>query len=723
MIRLDDLLDELKRHHPDADLDLVRRAYVFSAQAHRGQTRINGEPYLTHPLEVSFIVSQLRLDTACVCAGLLHDTVEDTVATLDEIREQFGDDIGFLVGSLTKLEKINFESAEEAQAENFRKMLIAMSRDLRVVLVKLADRLHNMRTLKYLREDKRKRIARETLDIYAPLANRLGINWIKTELEDLCFKYLYAEEYKALAERIKKTRAEREQYIQRVITALGNELQKHDVKAEVTGRPKHLWSIRQKMKGSGRDLDHLFDILAFRIIVPRVAECYESLGLVHSLWRPVPGRFKDYIALPKDNNYQSLHTAVMGPENERIEIQIRTEEMHRTAEFGVAAHWTYKEGQYGLASQGADARFAWLRQLLEWQRDLKDPTDFMETVKVDLFANEVYVFTPEGEVRAFPRGATPVDFAYAIHTDLGHECVGARVNGTQVSLRYELQNGDIIEIQRQKGSKPKPDWIKFVRTGRAATKIRAFLRQEENARAFQIGQELLEKELRRYNLSLNKLRRGGQLQEAIDKQKYKTEKELLVALGYGKARAETVLPDLLPADRLAAALPEPPEEKRENAFTRLVKKVLPRSKAGIIVDGLEGLALHFPKCCSPVHGDDIVGYITRGRGVTIHRKDCVRILDYDPARRVTVRWETGGKQVRPVEIRIYSNDSPGLLASMSQSFHSAGVNITAVNCKTTPDRRAINNFTVLVNDLEQLNKVMRMIERIDGVSSVERIAG
>lgn len=719
MIRLDDLIDELRRHHPDADVDLVRRAYIFSAQAHRGQTRINGEPYLTHPLEVSYIVAQLRLDTASICAGLLHDTVEDTVATIEEIHEQFGEDVAYLVASLTKLEKINFESAEEAQAENFRKMLIAMSRDLRVVLVKLADRLHNMRTLKYLRDDKRKRIARETLDIYAPLANRLGINWIKTELEDLCFKYLHPSEYKALAERIKRTRSEREQYIERVIGDLSSALSSHGIEAQVTGRPKHLWSIRQKMKGSGRDLDHLFDILAFRIIVDRVSNCYEALGLVHSLWRPVPGRFKDYIALPKDNNYQSLHTAVMGPENERIEVQIRTLDMHQTAEFGVAAHWTYKEGQYGLHSKGADARFAWLRQLLEWQRDLKDPTDFMETVKVDLFANEVYVFTPEGDVKAFPRGATPVDFAYTIHTDLGHECVGARVNGTQVSLRYELQNGDIIEIQRQKGSKPKPDWLKFVKTGRAATKIRAFLRQEENARAFQIGQELLEKELRRYAVSLNKLRRTGQLDEALEKQKFKTEKELLVALGYGKARPENVLPDLLPPDKLEQPEPEP---KRESTFSRLVKKVLPRPKGGIIVDGLEGLALRFPKCCSPVHGDDIVGFITQGHGVTIHRRDCARVLDYDPARKVAVRWDAGGRQARPVEIRVYSTDSPGLLASMSQSFHNAGVNITAVNCKTTPDRRAVNNFTVIVNDLEQLNRVMHMIERIEGVSSVERIA-
>ena len=524
MVRLDDVIHELQQHHGQADMDLVRRAYVFSAQAHRGQTRRNGEPYLTHPLEVAHIVSQLRLDTASVVAALLHDTVEDTVATVDGVRERFGDDIAFLVQGLTKLEKINFHSAEEAQAENFRKMLVAMSRDLRVIVVKLADRLHNMRTLKHLREEKQKRIARETLDIYAPLANRLGINWIKTELEDLSFKYLFPDEYKDIAERIAKTRSEREQYIDRVIEALKHEMKEHGVAGEVTGRPKHLWSIRQKIKTSGRDLDSLFDMLAFRIIVDKVAECYEALGLVHSLWKPIPGRFKDYIALPKDNSYQSLHTAVLGPETERIEIQIRTLDMHRTAELGVAAHWTYKEGKYGLNSRGADARFAWLRQLLEWHRDLKDPTDFMETVKVDLFANEVYVFTPEGDVRAFPRGATPVDFAYTIHTDLGHECTGAKVNGSQVPLRYQLQNGDVVEILRTKGSKPKPHWTKFVKTGRAATKIRAFLRQEENARAFQIGQEVLEKELKRYGVSLNKLRKTGKLKQALERLKYRHEK-------------------------------------------------------------------------------------------------------------------------------------------------------------------------------------------------------
>ncbi len=718
MIRLNDVIAELCRHHPDADVGLVRRAYIFSASAHRGQMRTNGQPYLTHPLEVAYIVSQLRLDTASVCAGLLHDTVEDTVATVEEIGEEFGADIAFLVESLTKLEKMNFDSKEEAQAENFRKMLIAMSRDLRVILVKLADRLHNMRTLRFLKAEKQKRIARETLDIYAALANRLGINWIKTELEDQCFRYLFPAEYRILAERISKTRAEREQYIARVIETLESELTAAGLTGEVSGRPKHLWSINRKMKMSGRDLDNLFDILAFRIILDEVPECYEALGLVHSLWKPVPGRFKDYIALPKENNYQSLHTAVMGPENERVEIQIRTHQMHRTAEFGVAAHWSYKEAQGGLSAGEADSRFGWLRQLLEWQRDLTDPQDFMETVKVDLFANEVYVFTPNGEVMGFPRGATPLDFAYAIHTDLGHECTGAKVNGTQVSLRYRMENGDVIEIQRTKGSVPKSDWIKFVKTGRAATKIRTFLRQRENARASQIGLEILEKELKRYGVNLNKLRKTGALKKALERQKYKSEKELLVAMGYGKARIENILPLLIPKGKLE----DGPKETKEGTFARLVRKVMPKSKGGIIVDGLDGLAIHFPKCCSPLRGDNIIGFVSRGRGVVIHRSNCLRVLDYDPARRVDVRWDDDTAQLRPVELRVDSADTPGLLASISQSFHNQGINITAVNCRTMSGQRAVNNFTVLISDVEQLRRTIKTLETLDGVIQVERVS-
>jgi GTP pyrophosphokinase len=723
MVRLDDVIQELLSHHPDADAGIVRRAYVYSAAAHRGQTRRNGEPYLIHPLEVSLIVAELQLDTASVCAGLLHDVVEDTEITVDEIRDDFGDDIASLVAGLTKLEKINFSSAEEAQAENFRKMLIAMSRDLRVILVKLCDRLHNMRTLGFLRPDKQKRISRETLEIFAPLANRLGVNGLKTDLEDLCFKYLHNEDYKALADEIAQTRAEREAYIDRVIGHLRAELEANGIPAKVSGRPKHLWSIYQKLKASGRDLSSLFDMLAFRITVDKKASCYEALGMVHNGWKPIPGRFKDYIALPKENGYQSLHTAVIGPDNERIEIQIRTEAMHATAELGVAAHWTYKAGKFGVASSknAADQeRFAWLRQLLEVQRDLTDPQDFMATLKVDLFDNEVYVFTPQGEVRAFPKGATPIDFAYAIHTTLGHECTGAKVSGRVVPLRDPLNNGDIVEIMRTTGSKPKPDWLKHVKTGRAASKIRGYIRKEANARILQIGQEVLDKELRRYGTTLNKVRRSGQLAKSLEKLKHKTESELLLGLGYGRSRPEVVLQQLLPKDKLEAG---PKEQDREGAFKRLIRKVMPKGRGGVVVDGIDGVAVHFPKCCQVVHGEPIVGFVTMGRGVTVHQKSCERVLDYDPARKVEVRWDSVSRQVRAVKIQVLSSDEPGLLANISQCFHTASVNITEVNCRTTEDHRAVNNFTVLVADVEQLNRVIQDIEKIRGITSVDRISG
>ena len=717
MIRLDDVLGELKSHHPDADLDLVRKAYIFTAQAHQGQIRTNGEPYLTHPLAVAYIVSQLRLDTASVCAGFLHDTVEDTGVTVAQIENSFGSDIAFLVSSLTKLEKINFNSREQAQAENFRKMLVAMSRDLRVVLVKLADRTHNMRTLRFLKPEKQKRIAQETIDIYAPLANRMGVNWIKTELEDHCFKYLHPNEYKALAERIKKTRVEREQYIERVIGLLGDELSKSAIPADVTGRPKHLWSIRQKLVKTGRDLDSLFDILAFRVIVDRMAECYEALGILHSIWKPIPGRFKDYIALPKDNGYQSLHTAVLGPDGERIELQFRTNEMHRTAEFGVAAHWAYKAGKYGAIPKGEQKGFDWLRQLLEWQTDLDDPNDFLTTVKVDLFDNEVYVFTPGGDVRAFPRGATPLDFAYAIHTDLGHECTGASINGSQVSLKTELQNGDVVSIQRTKGSRPKAAWLKHVKTGRAATKIRGFLRLEENEKAANSGQELLEKELKKFGVTLSKLRKEHWFSEGIEKLKFKNEREIFVNLGYGKLRMDVCIDALLPDDLKN----KEQVDHKESVLKRIVRNVIPKAKGGIVVDGLDGLAIKFPKCCSPIKGEPILGYISRGQGVTVHRADCPRVLDYDPARRVEVQWDIESRQARPIHIRIYSGDVPGLLANISQSLHNAGVNITAVNCRIVDHDRAVNDFTVMIQDLEQLKRVLGRIERVKGVRGVERI--
>lgn len=719
MVRLEDVINELKRHHPDADSTQIQRAYVFSAMAHEGQTRRSGEPYLTHPLEVSYIVARLRMDVASVAAALLHDTVEDTVATVEQLQEDFGDDVAFLVKGLTKLEKINFSNAEEAQAENFRKMVVAMSRDLRVIVVKLADRLHNMRTLTHLKPEKQQRIARETLEIYAPLANRLGIAWVKTELEDLSFKYLHPDEYKSLAERIKKTKKERESYIEKVIGLMGAEMARHNLQCELSGRPKHLWSIRQKMKKSEAEFESLYDILAFRILVDEVGECYEALGHVHSLWKPVPGRFKDYIALPKANGYRSLHTSVLGPDRERIEIQVRTHEMHRTAEYGIAAHWSYKEANYGMGSS-PDRKFDWLRQLLEWQQDLKDPSDFMETVKVDLFDQEVYVFTPNGDVKAFPRGATPLDFAYSIHTDLGHECSGAKVNGRMVKLNYKLQNGDRVEILRTPGNKPNRDWLNIVKTGRATTKIRTYLRQESRDQALQLGQEMLEQGLKPYGLTFNKVRKTGKLETCANKSGYRTVNEMVALVGYGKLRLESLLPDLVPASKLESG-PEP--QRPDNPIKKLIKRVLPKSNTGIVVDGLEGVATTFPKCCNPVHGEDIVGFVTRGKGVVIHRKDCPRARDYDPACRVDVQWSSRAKQTREVEIRVYTSDTTGMLASISQSFYNANINITAVNCITDEDRKAVNNFKVQVSDWDQLQRVVGSISKIDGVTKVERVGG
>lgn len=712
--------EELLSHHPDADIGLVRRAYVFAARMHRGQLRKSGDPYIMHPLEVSYIVAQHNLDTPSVCAGLLHDTVEDTEATLEDVRHQFGSEIASLVKSLTKLNKINFQNQQEAQAANFRKMLIAMSRDLRVILIKLSDRLHNMRTLGNMPPDKKARISRETLDIYSPLASRLGLYSIKVELEDLCFKYSYPEEYHEVADMISQTKAERERYTRSVIDHLTDHLQSCGIEAEVSGRPKHLWSIRQKLKRTGGGIDTLYDILAFRVTVPRTALCYEVLGHIHSLWRPIPGRFKDYIALPKQNGYQSLHTAVFGPDNERIEVQIRTLEMHRSAELGVAAHWVYKEqGTSKKRRQqpmSPDETFVWLRQLLEWQRDLKDPDDFMQAVSFDLFEEEVYVFTPLGEVKPLPRGATPIDFAYSIHSDLGNECSGAKVNGRIVSLKYELQNGDVVEVMRSRGSTPKHDWLRHVKTGRAATKIRSFHRAEANEQSYTAGVELLERHLKTHKYSLSRLRKEGMLVDVIEQLRLTSERELLIAVGYGRLDPAKVVEQLFPIH--ASQSRETEVVTQEFSQT----PAAPSSRQNtILVDGEDGLAIHYPKCCSPVSGDEVVGFVTLGRGVTVHRADCPHCLDYDPMRKVPVAWNREKTQLRPVELRILSDDTQGLLASISQTFRKAGINISAVNCQTSDENSAVNDFTIIVRDLEQLSDVIKQLKQIRGVTEVIRV--
>ena len=722
MLRLNDILDRVSGYHPDPDLDVIKKAYVYSAKVHQGQIRKSGEPYLIHPLEVAGILAEMRLDEASVVTGLLHDTIEDTLATKEEISELFGAEIAELVDGVTKLSQFTAgNTQEEKQAENFRKMVVAMAKDIRVLLVKLADRTHNMRTLEHMRPEQQERIARETLDIYAPLSNRLGIQWLKAELEDLSFKYLRPAEHGDLVRKVEERAQERERFITEVVGIIREKLQGATIPGEVYGRVKHLYSIFRKMQVQHIDFEQIHDIIAFRVIVANVAHCYETLGLIHSQWKPVPGRFKDFIAIPKPNMYQSLHTTVIGPRAERIEIQIRTEEMHKIAEEGVAAHWAYKEGKHGAGAPSAKdaAKFGWLRQLLEWQRDLTDPKEFLDTVKVDLFADEVFVFTPKGDVKSLPRGATPLDFAYAVHTEVGEHTVGAKVDGKIVPLRYKLKNGDTIEILTSSTSHPSKDWLTFVKTSRAQTRIRGFIRQEEHKRSLEIGRELAERELRRYGLSLSRLTRGGELDKAAANLGYKRVDDVLVALGYGKVPPAQLLQQLLPPEKLAEA---PPAEEPTSRLTEIFRKVARRPTGGVRISGIDDVLVRYGKCCNPVPGDDIVGFITRGRGVTVHTRACERSLALDPLRRGDVSWDTNARAVkRPVSIRVMTDDRPGVLAQISKTISEAGMNISQATCRTTGIGRAVNTFEMAIGDLKQLRGVMRAIEALEGVLSVERV--
>ena len=726
MLQITDIVDRVLGYHPQADVDLIRRCYEFAAKAHDGQRRRSGDPYGVHPLGVAGLISELKLDVPSICAGLLHDAVEDTSATTAELERLFGPEIAFLVEGVTKLGKIPWQNREERQAENFRKMLLAMARDIRVILIKLADRTDNMRTLASMSPEKQERIARETMEIYAPLANRLGIQWVKVELEDLSFKYLYPEDFADLSTKLEDYHRERQKYIVDVNVILEKELEAAGVEATVYGRPKHLWSIYQKVRKTERQLEQLFDIVAFRVIVKDVRACYETLGLVHSKWTPIPGRFKDFIALPKPNMYQSLHTSVIGPRNERMEVQIRTDEMHRTAEQGIAAHWAYKEGrvvQQSGSSDKDDKRFAWLRQLMDWQRDLTDPTEFIESVKVDLFADEVYVFTPKGDVKALPKGANPIDLAFAIHSEVGNHCSGARVNGLIVPLRYVLRNGDTVEILTSPNQKPNKDWLKYCTTSSAKAKIRNYLRAEQRERSRTLGRELLERELKKYGWSYNKVEKSGDLDRVATIFKVQAAGELLISVGYGKVLPADVVEKLIPEDKRRALMESPPSE---NPVVGLLRRVVsPRRpskiSAGIKVAGEDDVMVRFAKCCSPVPGDPIVGYISIGRGVTIHQLGCRKAMDLDPERRIEVEWGGEQKATRPVAIQVVSADKPGILASLSQSFNDLGVNITQANCRAMDDNKALNTFSFGVKDLEQLKGVMRALQRVGGVYSVTRM--
>jgi GTP diphosphokinase / guanosine-3',5'-bis(diphosphate) 3'-diphosphatase len=722
MVALDELVDRVNHYHPGADVDLIRRAYHYSEWAHREQTRKSGEPYFVHPASVAGIIAELKLDTASVCAGLLHDVVEDTLATVDDIQGEFGGEVATLVDGVTKLGKINFTSREDRQAENFRKMVVAMAQDIRVLLIKLCDRLDNMRTLQYMKPEAQERIARETMEIYAPLANRLGMQRIKSELEDLSFQYLDADAYRDIVAKLTKTQKERERYIEGVCRTITSRLAEHGFAAEVTGRAKHVYSVYRKMKQQRLDVEQVFDVIAFRICVESVADCYAALGVIHSKWTPIPGRFKDYIALPKPNMYQSLHTTVIGPGRQRIEIQIRTHEMHRVAEHGVAAHWKYKERISGGVDPQDAERFGWLRELADYQNSLKDPAEFLESVKIDLFPDEVYVFTPKGDVRVFPRGATPIDFAFAIHSEVGHHCSGARANGQIVPLRYKLKNGDVVEVMTSPQQQPSKDWLDFTVTTRGRTRIRAFLRGERREKSINLGKELLETEMHASGMSLAKLMKSeDEMRRVAEAHRMGSKEELLLALGYGKLNAEDVVKTIRDKNPGSSGTTVPPPSLRAGRIEQLVRKVTGRDAGGIRVSGIDDVLVRYAKCCNPLPGDAIIGFITRGRGVTIHRRGCIKAFDTDPERRVEVSWDSKAKINRPVQLKVTTTNKPGILATVSQTFSAQKINISEANCRAGDDGRACNVFTFHVSDLTQLKTVMKALQRVSGVVEVERV--
>jgi GTP pyrophosphokinase len=715
---LEQLIGKVQVYNPQADAELIRRAYEYSARMHGEQKRMSGEPYVTHPLNVALIIADFKLDLPSIVTGLLHDVVEDTHASLPEVQGQFGSEVARLVDGVTKVSKITFLSRAEKQAENFRKMIIAMAHDIRVVLIKLADRLHNMRTLDHLPSDRQEEIARETLEIYAPIAHRLGIYWLKSELEDAAFRYLNSAAYFTLKAYVAKTRGEREAYIRSVIDILSRRLADAGVKAEITGRPKHFFSIQTKMQEEQLNFDEIYDLVAFRIIVGTVRECYEALGVVHANWKPIPGRFKDYIALPKANMYQSLHTTLIGPRGQRMEVQIRTREMHEIAEQGIAAHWSYKEGGAQLRDT---QRFAWLRRLIEWQQNLKDPQEFLSTVKEDLFPEEVFVFTPKGDLLDFPQGATVIDFAYRIHSQVGQHLAGARVNGRMVPLRYQLKSGDTVEVITAERQTPGKDWANYAVTARAKSRIRQWLRQQQSERSREMGIALLERELAPLGLTVTQLKSKSRFEPALKEFSQRDTDSLMAAVGYGIVTPAQLLAKILTAEELKLYRAE-----RAPAPAQGEKQRVSRDGAGsgnaVIVSGIGDMLVRFARCCNPLPGEAITGFITRGHGVTVHLAGCPIALATDPQRRVPVAWKAGEETLRPIELEVLCVDQPGLLAAMTKAIASAGVNISTAEVKTMgQDGRALSHFELKVSSATQLNNLMHTIAGIDGVMRVSRL--
>mgnify|MGYP002578408937 FL=1 len=722
-VTIDDILDKMKKNNRKSDLKLIKRAYDFAKEKHGDQLRKSGEPYIIHPVQVAYILAGLELDDATICAALLHDVAEDTDVTIKDLEKEFSTEIAEMVDGVTKLGNLKYTSAEEQQVENYRKMFLAMGKDIRVILIKLADRLHNMRTLKFLRRDRQIAISKETQDLYAPLANRLGMYSLKWELEDLAFKYLNPDEYREIVEGIDKKREQRLQFINQIVEQINEELKRQKIKAEITGRAKHLYSIYRKMQRDNKSLDQIYDLFALRILVDSVKDCYAALGVVHELYNPMPGRFKDYISVPKPNMYQSLHTTLIGPKGTPFEVQIRTYEMHRIAEFGIAAHWAYKEANKFKKTSVVvqEDKLAWLRETLEWQKDMQDPQEFLNTLKTELFVDEVYVFTPKGQIKVLPRGATPIDFAYSIHAEIGHHMTGCKINSKMMPIVTTLKNGDIVEIITSDQSKgPSRDWLKFVKSSSAKNKIQGWFKKTQRTENIEKGKDLIEKEIKRIGIPYSKIFKNEYVQIALNRYKFNTIEDMYSAVGFGAISATKIIAKILEAYKK-----DNQDEFIEQTLEDLVNERGRRTKpssVGVVVKGIDNCLVRLSKCCNPVPGDDIVGFITRGRGVSVHRKDCVNISDLisQEDRMIDVYWYNDSNSSYNVDIEILANDRNGLLADIIKQIASVKTRLIAVNSKVNKEKIVITDVTVEVENLDDLNNILKSLRKIDNVYEVNR---
>ncbi|MCT4621464.1 MAG: bifunctional (p)ppGpp synthetase/guanosine-3',5'-bis(diphosphate) 3'-pyrophosphohydrolase [Marinisporobacter sp.] len=722
---LENLLAQIQQYNPNSNMSLIIKAYNFAEAAHEGQVRKSGEKYFIHPVEVAKILVQLDMDDATIIAGLLHDVIEDTKYEYEEIKKEFSEEVAILVEGVTKLGSFTYETKEERQAESLRKMFLAMAKDIRVIIIKLADRLHNMRTLKYMTEQKKREKAKETLEIYAPIAHRLGISKIKWELEDLSLRYIDPEGYYDLVEKVAKKKREREEYINQVIRELMEAVGNVKIKCEINGRSKHFYSIYRKMVYRHKTFEEIFDLTAVRVMVDNVKDCYGVLGIAHTLWKPIPGRFKDYIAMPKPNMYQSIHTTVIGPNGEPLEIQIRTWDMHRIAEYGIAAHWKYKEGKTEN-KDNLDDKLRWLRQLLEWQGDMKDPKEFMESLKIDLFTNEVFVFTPKGDVFDLPAGSTPIDFAYKVHSAIGNSCIGAKVDGRIVPIDYKLKNGNIVEVLTSKQSHgPSRDWLKFVKSTQAKNRIRQWFKKERREENIEKGRDMIEKEIRRNGYEVHELAKTQWMNQLVKKFRFNNIEDIYAAVGYGGILTNQVIPKLKQLYKEAQKEEKSPEEAivAVNKQHKSKNENKNKNTQGIKVKGIDNILVRFAKCCTPVPGDEIVGFITRGRGVSIHRADCVNILKETDSmdRFIEVEWNEDRQKSYETEIQIISADRKGLLSEVTNVISDIKLTVTAVNARTTKDRIAVVNLTIEITNIQQLDKLIKKIKAMQGVLDVYRV--